>query len=162
MADAKFERTLQEGLLDRLIDSDPLTRSEPATTRAEAVRRYKLAVKRDLEWLLNTVRTPLDIPERAQEVRRSLLFYGLPDISSVSLQNQGDEQRLLRSLEEVISAFEPRLSRVRVTNRETFTAARQTIKFQIEALLMMDPAPERIAFDTVLEIGKGAYSVKEA
>jgi hypothetical protein len=26
---------------------------------------------------------------------------------------------------------------------------------------MMDPAPERIAFDTVLEVGKGAYSVKE-
>jgi len=26
---------------------------------------------------------------------------------------------------------------------------------------MIDPAPERISFDTVLEITKGAYSVKE-
>jgi len=27
---------------------------------------------------------------------------------------------------------------------------------------LIDPAPERISFDTVLEISKGAYSVKEA
>jgi hypothetical protein len=32
----------------------------------------------------------------------------------------------------------------------------------VEAVLMVDPAPERISFDTVLEISKGAYSVKEA
>jgi hypothetical protein len=31
----------------------------------------------------------------------------------------------------------------------------------VEAMLMIDPAPERIAFDTVLEITKGSYSVKE-
>jgi hypothetical protein len=28
-------------------------------------------------------------------------------------------------------------------------------------MLMIDPAPERISFDTVLEVTKGAYSVKE-
>jgi hypothetical protein len=26
---------------------------------------------------------------------------------------------------------------------------------------MIDPAPERISFDTVLEIAKGSYTVKE-
>jgi predicted component of type VI protein secretion system len=37
----------------------------------------------------------------------------------------------------------------------------QAVRFHVEAMLLIDPAPERIAFDTVLEISKGAYSVKE-
>ena len=34
------------------------------------------------------------------------------------------------------------------------------LRFQIEALLLMDPAPELISFDTVLELASGEYQVK--
>ena len=41
-------------VLDRLIDRDPKNRSEIPYTRAQSLRELKLALKRDLEWLLNT------------------------------------------------------------------------------------------------------------
>ena len=95
------------------------------------------------------------------ECPKSMLTYGLPDISGISLQNTGDEQRLLKGLEDAIETFEPRLSRIRVTSADVDDSNKQSLTFHVEALLMIDPAPERIAFDTVLDITKGAYSVKE-
>jgi type VI secretion system protein ImpF len=161
MANPKFIKNIQQGFLDRLVDLDPLNRQDAPMTRAESLRQFRLSVKRDLEWLLNTTRMPIEIPEACEELRNSLLFFGLPDIASISLQNPGDETRLLRSLEKSIEMFEPRLSRARVTSRDPYRSTQQSITFHVEAMLMIDPAPERISFDTVLEVTKGAYSVRE-
>ena len=79
----------------------------------------------------------------------------------MSLQSPTDERRLLRGLELAIEMFEPRLARAKVTSSEQITSSMQAVRFHVEAILLIDPAPERIAFDTVLEISKGAYSVKE-
>lgn len=161
MATQKFTRTVQPSLLDRLIDTEPDNRSEAPVNRAESLRQFRLAVKRDLEWLLNTTCPPIELPEPCENLRESLLFYGLPDISSIALHDPGDEQRLLRALETAIEVFEPRLAHARVTGKEPYRPAQQAITFHVEAVLLVDPAPERISFDTVLEIAKGAYSVKE-
>lgn len=161
MANPKFTKNIQQGLLDRLIDMEPQNRQEAAMTRPESLRQFRLAVKRDLEWLLNTTRMPIEVPEFCEGVNNTVLFYGLPDIASISLQNPGDESRLMRSLEEAIETFEPRLARARVTSRDPYRTTQQSITFHVEAMLMIDPAPERISFDTVLEVSKGAYSVKE-
>ena len=163
MANPKFTKNIQQGLLDRLIDHEPENRNEAAVSRPESLRQFRLSVKRDLEWLLNTTRMPIEVPEFCEEVKRSVLFFGLPDIASISVQNAGDEQRLMRSLEAAIEMFEPRLARARVTGAGSRTPpGQQSITFHVEAMLMIDPAPERISFDTVLEISKGAYSVKES
>ncbi|MDE3166393.1 MAG: type VI secretion system baseplate subunit TssE [Acidobacteriota bacterium] len=162
MATPKFTKNIQPSLLDRLIDEEPGSRVEAAMSRAESVRIFRAAVKRDLEWLLNTTCAPHDIPESCAETRRSVLCYGLPDVSSVQLQDPGDEQNLLRSLEEAIEWYEPRLAHARVTSKDPYRPGKQAITFHVEAVLLLDPAPERISFDTVLEISKGAYSVKEA
>jgi type VI secretion system protein ImpF len=121
----------------------------------------RAAVKRDLEALLNTIRIADKVPEAYTELRDSLWLYGLPDINSISLQNAQDEDRLLRGLERAIQLFEPRLARVRVTSYDRVVKSRQVVEFHLEAMLMIEPAPERIAFDTVLEIGKGSYRVKD-
>jgi type VI secretion system protein ImpF len=161
MATTRFTKNIQQGLLDRLIDYEPDNRSEAPMSRPESLRQFRLSVKRDLEWLLNTTRMPIEIPESCDEINRSVLCFGLPDVASISVQDYADEQKLLRSLEEAIQMFEPRLARVRVTGRDAYSAVEQAITFHIEAMLMIEPAPERISFDTVLEISKGAYSVKE-
>jgi type VI secretion system protein ImpF len=161
MATQRLERSIQQGLLDRLIDYEPLNRVEAPLTRAESLRQLRAAVRRDLEFLLNTTRMPIPVPESCKEARKSVLFYGLPDVNSIALSTSGEEHKLLRSLEASINLFEPRLTRVRVTSKEQFQKGRQSITFHVEALLMLDPAPERIAFDTVLEISKGAYSIKD-
>ncbi len=161
MATQKYQRVVQQGLLDRLIDLEPENRAEAPMSRAESLRLFRLAVKRDLEWLLNTTRATVEIPEIYSELQKSLLLYGLPDISDVAINNSSDEKKLLRALELAIETFEPRLARAKVTSRTVPSKRRQSITFHVEATLMIDPAPERIAFDTVLEIGRGAYSVIE-
>lgn len=161
MATQKVDRGIQLGLLDRLIDLEVDNRFDAPVTRAESLRQFRMAVKRDLEWLLNTTRMPIEVPESCGEVLHSVLFYGLPDVSSMPVHS-GDERRLMRALEKAIEVFEPRLARARVTSSEPFRKAQQAITFHVEAILLVDPAPERIAFDTVLEISKGAYSVKDA
>jgi len=161
MAEAKLERSVQLGLLDRLIDLEPENRAEAPMSRAESLRRLRYAIKRDLEYLLNTTRLPLDIPEGCPESGKSILTFGLPDVSGMSLQDGATEHRLFKGLETAIEFFEPRLARVRVTCVDTVSSTQHSLTFHVEALLMIDPAPERIAFDTVLDITKGAYSVKE-
>ena len=160
MAASDYERIVQQSVLDRLIDEEPDSRVEPLMTRAESLRRLRAAVRRDLEWLLNTVRIE-GLPSSLVELQKSVYYYGVADISSMSLESPQDGQRLLRSLETAITAFEPRLKNVRVTSYDKLSRKRMTLDFHVEALLMIDPAPERIAFDTIFEVARGMYTVKE-
>ena len=154
------EVAVQRPLLDRLVDLDPRTPGEPALTRAAAVRSLKDALRRDLEWLLNTRRTPIDIPKQFEELRKSVFNYGLPDLSSMSIHSQSDEAFLLGVLEKTIALFEPRLAEVKVVTREPYNKFDRTLHFHIEAMLLVDPAPEAISFDTVFQVDQGACEVK--
>jgi len=148
-------------VLDRLIDKDPKTRSEIPLTRAQSLRELKLALKRDLEWLLNTRKTIEPAPDSARETVRSVYHYGFADISSKSVLSSRDHGDLVREMEAAIAVFEPRLKRAKV-RMEQVEGSYRTLKFVIEGLLCMDPAPEPVRFDTVLELGKGEYEVKGA
>ena len=160
MAAGDYERIVQQSLLDRLIDHDRDARTDAPLTRAESLRRLRASVRRDLEWLLNTVRTQ-EAPAGLAELQKSVFTYGVVDSSSMSLESPQDGQRLLRSLESAIAQFEPRLKNVRVTSYDKISRKRMTLDFHVEALLMIDPSPERIAFDTVFEVARGMYKVKE-
>ena len=80
-------------VLDRLIDKDPKNSSEIPLTRAQSLRELKLALKRDLEWLLNTRQTIDPAPESARETVRSVYQYGFADISSKSVLSSARPQR---------------------------------------------------------------------
>ncbi len=163
MATRSSEPTVRASVLDRLIDHDPRTTREPEPTRAESVARYRAAVLRDLEWLLNTRRT-IRVAERTHpEVRASVYHYGVPDVTSLSADSTDSRQYLLRQVDEAIRLFEPRLTDVQVELGEDEDGAskRRAVRLRIEATLLMDPDPERIVFDTVLETSSGAFSVKE-
>jgi type VI secretion system protein ImpF len=146
-------------VLDRLIDIDPKHSAEAPLTRAQSLRALKAALKRDLEWLLNTRQTIDPAPDSARETARSVYQYGFADISSKSVLSSRDQNDLAREMESVIAIFEPRLKRVKV-RMEPLAASSQTLSFIIEGLLNVDPAPEPVRFDTVLELGKGEYEVK--
>jgi type VI secretion system protein ImpF len=161
MARTDTDTVVTQSLLDRLIDSEPKTQAEAPMTRAQSVRALKNSVRRDLEWLLNTRRIPVEAGEDFEELSRSLYNYGLPDFSTYSFANVKDRARLLRHIENTIRLFEPRLDAVHVTpievGNENFT---RLLRFQIEALLKMDPSPEQVTFDTVLQLSSGEYQVK--
>lgn len=147
-------------VLDRLIDLEPRNSAEVAMGRSESVRAVKAAVRRDLEWLLNTRRIAVEPPEGLRELNRSVYMFGLPDLSSFSLASPGDRQRLLRTLQSAVRLFEPRLANVRIIPAETGEVSRHTLAFRIEGTLLLRPAPEQVSFDTVLELTSGEYAVK--
>src|SRR5579862_98216 len=148
--------------LDRLIDGDPGNSSEASPTRSQSVRQLKEALRRDLEWLLNTRRIAVPPDESLKELNRSVYVYGLPDFTAYSLRSPKDQVKLVRFLASTVKLFEPRLANVRVIPLEETSAAARTLRFRIEGMLMMDPAPEHVSFDTVLELTNGEYEVRDA
>jgi type VI secretion system protein ImpF len=157
----EIDRAVQQSLLDRLIDLEPATGDGRIGFR-ESVRQMKLSVQRDLDWLLNTRRPPEELPEGMSELRRSLVVYGLPDITSMSKDAPDTRPNLLREVKQAIQIFEPRLMNVKVSLVETTdeTRERRELRFIIEAVLRMDPTPEQVVFDTVLHISSGEYQVR--
>lgn len=155
MAKAELERTVQQSVLDRLVDDDPTNQAEAGMTRAESVRALKEALRRDLEALLNTRRTAETAPEGLDEVAASVYHFGLPDISSMSRDSPETQARLTRLVEDAVALFEPRLTGVKVVAAPDDRVQFGELRFVIEGTLQLDPVPERISFDTVLESTKG-------
>jgi type VI secretion system protein ImpF len=153
------EQTVSLSFLDRLIDLDPKIASDGPPSRAKSVRQLKASLRRDLEWLLNTRRRPDAAGPEFGELEKSLFNFGLPDITSIAHDSHSDRLRLLRLLEQTVATFEPRLSRIRVIPLSAASGAKHILRFQIEALLDMNPAPEMIAFDTILQLSSGEYQV---
>jgi type VI secretion system protein ImpF len=158
---ARFEPELiiTQPLLDRLTDGDLNTPADPPVTRAQSFRAFKAALRRDLEWLLNSRQTPAPAPDQFRELSRSLYNYGLPDLMALSAQSARDRQFLQHSLQQTVERYEPRLANVRVI-AEPLAAGGRMLRFRIEGLARIDPAPEQVTFDTVLELTSGEYQVK--
>jgi type VI secretion system protein ImpF len=152
------QQILLPSLIDRLIDREPENRKEARDARAQSLREMKDSVRRDLEWLLNTRRCPVEPAPSAKELLRSVYCYGLPDITGVSLSRGEDQNRLARLVETVVATFEPRLQNVTVSMKPVAQDSHM-LRFQIEALLRTEPAPSRVFFDTTLELTKGEYEV---
>ena len=160
MAKPEHEANLLPSLLDRLLDDRPGVSSEPVASRAQNVRTLKRSLARDIEALLNTRREALDpLPEDFVELQRSLLIYGLPDFTSFNLIGTDDRARIRRSLEDAITTFEPRLDRVRVS-LDPPREHERALRFRVDALLRLDPAPEPVMFDMVLRLNTQEYVVQ--
>jgi type VI secretion system protein ImpF len=151
--------TAKPPVLDRLIDDEPRLAEDPAISLNESIRRYKVSVLRDLEWLLNTRRTPVPVPEIHAEVANSAFVFGIPDITSLSGDSEAGRKQVLRDIEEAIRIFEPRLTGVRVSHVEDVEGARRQVRFAIEGVLRMEPNPERVVFDSMLDLANGEIAV---
>ena len=154
MARSATETLVTQSVLDRLTQVQ-----DWPTTRNQSVRFFRDALKRDLEWLLNTRKPPLPQIASRPAIRDSVVNFGLPDISALGLTSASDQRSLRMAIEACLRVFEPRLSDVRVTLESADTTDRR-LRFHIEGNMKLDPAPEEIAFDTVLELSSGEYKVK--
>lgn len=153
------EQTVTLSFLDRLIDFDPKAASDPPPSRARSIRQLKASLRRDLEWLLNTRRRPDPAGSEFKELEKSLYNYGLEDVTSMSWASHKDRGSLTKMIERAVGLFEPRISRIKVVSLDAGPGAKHVLRFQIEGLLEMDPAPELITFDTVLQLSSGEYQV---
>jgi type VI secretion system protein ImpF len=158
MARARGEAPIGLSVLDRLIDED-LRIPEKQLTRSESLRKLRDAVRRDLEWLLNT-RHPIIVPPLNSQLDKSLYMYGIPDVTSMSAKNMSDRQKLLQAMQDTIAQFEPRVANPRVTLAPDQDEKIPILRFVIEGLLRVDPSPEQIAFGAVVELANGECKVQ--
>jgi type VI secretion system protein ImpF len=154
------EVRITPSILDRLLDFEPDAKQEAVKSRSKSLRDLKMAVRRDLEWLLNSRQFVDEIPENLEETQKSVAAYGLPDFTGLSAKSPAEQKTLVKRIETAIRIFEPRFLDLKVTI-EPVTSVDRVLRFRIEARLDVEPAPEPIAFDTVFQMGSGAFAVKE-
>lgn len=158
----KPERPVQLSIIDRLIDERPGDTADVPTTRSQSVARLKASVLRDLSMLLNTrLVTEGEAEEAAYpQLRQSLHYYGLRDETALEGGAVAARTRLVRRIEDAVRLFEPRLTAVRVFDVEPDDAVGALeFRFVIEAILTMDPEPERVVFDAVRDSMNGGFRV---
>jgi type VI secretion system protein ImpF len=126
----------------------------------EMSRRYKDSVKRDLEWLFNSRRTFDDRIGDYTHIRSSVYAYGLPDITSVNIGSVNDQRKLVDLMVESVRLFERRLKNVSI-DFQPVVGGNRSLQFTISGVLLMDPAPEEVRIDTVLDAASARYEVKK-
>lgn len=151
---------MMPSVLDRLIDLEPRISTEPSNNRFSTLEDLKASVRRDLEWLLNTRKMVAEVPPAFEELKKSVVTYGVPDISGVHAEHTVESANLRTALENAIRIFEPRFLDV-VCTLEPLNSTDRQLRFKIEAKLDLDPVPEAMVFDTVLQLGSGAFAVRE-
>ncbi|HSW03540.1 type VI secretion system baseplate subunit TssE [Aquabacterium sp.] len=148
-------------LLDRLLDADPDAQEAPTPTAAEALERLHLAVRRDLESLLNARRRRRPLPELLSELTSSVVNYGIPDPASGAYAVPELRMALAREVEATIRRFEPRLSKVTVSVIGQEDDLGGTLRLKVDAVLRADPVPEPVSFETLLEPVTRDVTVRE-
>lgn len=164
MAELTPQERLQPSLLDRLTDKARNTRSESRDHRVLSMQKLRDAVLRDLSWLLSTghLETTEDL-EEYPEVAGSVLNFGMPDISGLSVSGS-DTLSLEKSVREAIVRFEPRIAansvRVSVV-RDDQNMNRNAMVFNIEGQLWAEPTPMALYLKTELDLETGDVSVTD-
>ncbi|MBI3408945.1 MAG: type VI secretion system baseplate subunit TssE [Planctomycetes bacterium] len=141
---------LVPSILDRLTDPETGTGGQPGYTLHDMME----SVREDLEDLLNTKQTLGPMAKNRERVRNSILGYGLPEITSMPAITPQQRQDIARVVEATVIRNEPRLRDVRVTLLNPEGEKLPSLRFRIDARLMIEPAPE-VAFDaTAKETGQ--------
>lgn len=164
MAELTTQERLQPSLLDRLTDDEPDKREESRDKRVLSATRLRDCVTRDISWLLNCVSLEVNVAlDDYPEVARSVLNFGIPDLTGASLSGINSET-LQRQLKDAILAFEPRLTantlRVSV-NADHKRMDRQALMFNIESEMWAQPIPLNLFLKTEVDLETGSFKVSE-
>ncbi|MBN8872208.1 MAG: type VI secretion system baseplate subunit TssE [Rhodospirillales bacterium] len=153
-------RPPQLSVFDRLIDREPDVVQEPALSASESFALLRTSVRADLEMLLNTRRRWRSWDPAMRELATSPVGYGLPDFASGAFNDARRREELRAEVEATIRRFETRLTQVSVTFGAPYDPLSATLRLRISALLQAEPAPEPIAFETVLDASNADVTVK--
>ncbi|MDE1150601.1 MAG: type VI secretion system baseplate subunit TssE [Azospirillaceae bacterium] len=151
--------TIVPSVLDRLLQpvEGPSAR-QPGWNAA--VTQLKQSIRRDLEAMLNTRRRPGKLGRDVAELLRSPLRYGIPDFTALNMAAKERQAAFGQALETAIRDFEPRLSGVAVTLLNSDSGLDRTLRFRVEAVIRVEPSPEPIVFESVLDPVSQTFSIK--
>lgn len=153
---------LSLSIIDRLLDDNPGVQREVQPTPEQTQRDLHLAVRRDLEALLNTRQRIAAPPAALKELEQSLVNYGIPDFTGMNLSSADNRLKFVRLIEAVVRRYEPRFKSVRVTLLDNAEPLDRTLRFRIDAVVYAEPTPEKVVFDSALEPATGNVEVRDS
>ena len=162
MSRIRPDQPLVPSVLDRLIDEHPELTREPPGSQGQADAELRRCVRRDVENLLNTRCRCRSWPAELTELERSVVGYGIPDISAANLANENGRRQFLRLVEQVLRIYEPRFKSVKVRLLDNLAYLDRTLRFRIDAMLYAFPAPEPVVFDSQVNPSTGSFEVQGA
>ena len=165
MGQWSLKERLQPSLLDRLTDLEPENSQESSSQQSMSQLQFKQAVIRDLGWLLNSVALDVCVDlEPFPEVKRSVLNYGLPDLSGHT-SSTVDVRSVEKSIREAIHQFEPRILRnslkVKVHSNPD-DMSHNSMVFEIEGAVFGQPSPFQVVLKSELDLESGEFKLAES
>jgi len=163
MAELTPKDRLQPCLLDRLTDDEPEAKAESRDQRVVSLRRYRAAVLRDLEMMLNTKAHPFhDEIYEFSEAAQSVLNYGIPDLCGTTVSSISSAE-FESQVKQAILHFEPRISRKLFSVRIASSLDSENIRsilFEIEGELWAQPMPDHLFVKTEVDLDTGHHKLK--
>ncbi|MCC6511789.1 MAG: type VI secretion system baseplate subunit TssE [Pirellulaceae bacterium] len=160
MSRIRPNQLLLPSILDRLLDFEPKQTVETPPERAQRIRELRASVRRDLEDLLNTRVSLVNCPPDLEELRCSVLNYGIPDFGASQLGSNDQKEYMRKRIEEAIRTFETRFQQVRVIMSSTSNEG--ALHFRIEGTLYAEPAPEPVNFESQCLAPLGEFRVGDS
>jgi len=147
----------------RLSVFDRLLGEESADFSIGKTQQYDIIVqnvRRDLQDLLNTRKTPLYTDDEVLE--NSLVNYGLDDFSDFNPESSTDRDRLKKLLTSIIRTYEPRLKQIKVKLLENKDKLDFKVRFHIDAILCIETIMMPVHFNSVMETTPPYINIKDA
>lgn len=133
-------------LFERLLPVD-----DQYTGQGLSIQELRQSIAHDLEDLLNNRMTRLNqTEEHYPGIKNSILQFGIIDFVGLSTANPTDRDKICRSIEQSISAHEPRLKQVKVEmliNENNMSS----LYLSISAYLNISSLYEVVMFDALLK-----------
>ncbi len=144
-------------LVDRLIDEH----SDRTGDDMPSLARLKEGLRRDLESLLNTRRRFLRPPADLEELDRSLLNYGLDDLTNESVNSPTFRQEFSQHVEDLLRRLEPRISGFEVVLLDNPDPIDRTLRFRIVGTVDLGGERQELQFDSHVDPVSAGIIVRE-
>ena len=174
MAGLTAQERLQPSLLDRLTDWEPGNSKESLEAKVLNKQQLRAAVLRDLSFLFNTTRAepdftkgdPRDVAawKEAPAARQSVLNYGIPALSGISMSRQ--QFALLElAFKQAILLYEPRIDprtlSVQINHGSGFNFQHNSLRLIIKGQMWNQPVPLELLLSADVDVETGLAAVRD-
>ena len=156
--DARDESPLAYGsLVDRLVDHH----SDRAGDDLPSLSRLREGLRRDLEAMLNTRKRFLTWSSDLDQLDRSLVNYGLNDLTNESVTSYDFREDFIAHVDQVLRRLEPRITNFEVVLLENAEPLDRTLRFRIVGQVTLGDERQELHFDSHIDPVKAGIVIRE-
>ena len=161
--DAHAQKDAKKRRIDRQAGAGRVIASRAALSASITEPQLRAELVRDLDALLNTTNlgSVIDLSE-CEEVRRSILNFGLPDIVNRTIdENRAND--IVDEIKEAVTIYEPRIiaGTIKVSRDRSIDAATLAIRFVVNGEMACNPVAVPVEFIADLEVGTGKLGIRK-